>query len=215
MLLVCFAPLALAQDMNAHRYPRLEAFVGYSAIETNDHSFQFLDIGPASHLDFDEKSKGFEAAVIGNLSRHVGIMGDFSAHFSLNQFSVPVAASCAQPPCSASTQPGTINPRLFNFLVGPEMKARNRTRITPFVHAIFGIAHSTATFNTAGSVINLSRTDEETGFAMAFGGGFDFRIIRRCSFRGFLTYSQAFVGSNFLPRQRVNSVGWSAGVLFH
>jgi hypothetical protein len=215
LLLVYWARLALAQDTNAHPYPRLEVFAGYSAIETNDHTFQFLDIGPVSHLDFDERSKGFETAVIANLSRYVGIMGDFSAHFSLNQFPVPVAPPCAQPPCSSSAQPGTINPRLFTFLTGPELKARNRTRITPFVHALFGIAHSAATFNTAGSVVSLSRTDQENGFAMAFGGGFDVRILRRVVFRGFLTYSQAFVGSDVLARQRVNSVGWSSGVLFH
>ena len=188
-------------------------FTGYAAIETNDHSFQFTGIGPVSHLDFDEKGRGFEAAVIRNMSRYLGIMGDFSAHFSLNEFPVPLTLPCAEPPCSSTTQPGTINPRLYSFLVGPEIKVRNRTRLTPVVHALLGAAHSTATFQTKGPVVNLSRTDAETGFAMAFGGGFDVRIARRVSFRGVLSYRQAFVGSSVLPRQRVNAVGWSSGVL--
>jgi hypothetical protein len=215
LLLVCCAPCTRAQGPSVHPYPKFEVFAGYSAIETNDHSLQFPDIGPVGNLDFDEKGKGFETAVIFNLNRYVGIMGDFSAHFSQNQFAVPLALPCNRAPCSDSTQPGTIDPRLFDFLVGPELKLRNRTRFTPFVHTLFGLAHSTATFRTTGSTINLSRTDGETGFAMAFGGGMDVRIIRRVSFRGFLTYSQAFVGATALPSQKVNSIGWSSGVLFH
>ena len=159
--------------------------------------------------------KPSSSAAVANLSSYVGMMGDFSAHFSLNQFPVSVTPACAQPPCSSSTLPGAINPRLYNFLAGPEMKLRNRTRITPFVHALFGIAHSAATFNIAGSGVNFSRTDAENGFAMAFGGGFDVRILPRVGFRGFLTYGQSFVGSDVLARHRVNSVGWSSGVLFH
>jgi hypothetical protein len=214
LLMSCCASHALGQEAHSPTYPGIEYFTGYSAIETNDHIFQFRDIGPVGQLDFDEKGSGFEAAVIRNLSRYLGIMGDFSAHLSLNRFSVPLTTPCSQALCS-STQEGTINPRLFYFLAGPEIKWRNRTRITPTAHALFGIAHSTATFSTAGSVLNLSRTDAETGFALALGAGFDLRISRRVSLRELLTHSQAFVGSNALPSQRVNSIGWSAGVLFH
>jgi hypothetical protein len=206
LLPLCCAPLALAQDSYARLYPKVEVFAGYSAIETNDHTFQFTDIGSVSHLDYDEKGRGIEAAAILNVNRYLGIMGDFSAHFSLNEFPVPFPSS---------TQDGTINPRLFDFLVGPEIKVRNRSRLTPFVHALVGVAHSNATFQTSGSAAKVSRTDAEDGFAMALGGGFDVRIVSRVSFRGMLTYGQAFVGSNALPRQRVNAVGWSTGILLH
>ncbi|MBZ5622865.1 MAG: hypothetical protein LAQ69_29640 [Acidobacteriia bacterium] len=196
-------------------YPKIEWFTGYSAIETNDLIFQFRDIGPVGHLDYDEKGKGLEIAVIGNISRYLSVIGDVSAHFSLNRFPVPLTTPCSQTPCPSLTQEGTINPRLLYFLAGPEIKWRNHTRFTPMGHALFGLAHSTTTFSTAGSVVNLSRTDAETGFGMAFGGGVDFRITRRFSLREFLTRSQAFVGSNVLPSQKVNAVGWSAGILFH
>jgi hypothetical protein len=205
-VLVCCAPWVLGQPGDVPRYPKIEWFIGYSAIETNDHTFQFADIGPVDHLDYDEKSKGFEASVIGNLNRYFGIVGDFGAHFSSNQFAIPIATA---------SQEGTINPRLFYFLAGPEVKWRNHSRVAPFAHALFGMAHSTTTFQTSGSVVSLSRTDAESGFAMAFSGGLDFRITRRVSFRGFLTRSEAYVGSNALPRQRVDTVGWSGGILFH
>lgn len=198
----------LAQETNTRSYPRIEAYAGFASVETNDHTFQFADVGPIGHLDFDEKGRGVEGAVIANVSRYLGIMGDLSAHFSSNAFTVPF------PYVSPSiTQPGSINPRLFTLLAGPEIKVRNRTRLTPFVHALFGVAHSTATFQTTGPVVNFSRTDADTGFAMAFGGGGDIRITRHFSFRAMLTYQQAFLGSSDLPRQRINALGWSSGVL--
>jgi opacity protein-like surface antigen len=83
------------------------------------------------------------------------------------------------------------------------------------VHGLFGITHTTATFKTAGPVLTLSRTDADTGFGMTFGGGFEIRILRRVSFRASVDYSKAFVGSSGLPPQRVNSLGYSTGILFH
>jgi hypothetical protein len=213
LLMACCASSALGQAANSQTYPKIEYFAGYSAIETTDHSFHFSEIGTVSGLDFDEQGRGFETEVIGNLSRYFSLVGDFSAHLSYNQFP---AQFCKQHPCPASeTQMATIDPRLFDFLAGPEVKWRNHTRITPFANALFGLGHSSATFNTAGSLLNLSTSDAESGFAMAFHTGFDLRIKPRVSFRGFITYGQDFVGSSALPRQRVDAVGWSAGVLFH
>jgi hypothetical protein len=207
VLLAACCPWMLGQD------PKVEYFAGYSAIETNNHAFHFTEIGRVSGLDFDEQGRGFETAVIGNVTRYFSIVGDFSAHLSYDQFPVEF---CKQHPCPASeTQNATVNPRLLDFLAGPEFKWRNHTRITPFANALFGLGRSSATFNTTGSIINLSTTDAETGFAMAFHTGFDLRIRRRISFRGYITYSQDFVGSDALPRQRADAVGWSAGVLFH
>ena len=142
-------------------------------------------------------------------------MGDFSAHFSHDQGPITLTPPCAQPSCPPVTQSAELNPRLFNFLAGPEIKGRNRTRLTPFAHALFGMAHTTATFRTAGPALTLSRTDADTGFAMTYGGGLEVRVLSRVSFRTSLDYSKAFVGASALPPQRVNSVGYSAGIVFH
>jgi cytochrome c553 len=69
--------------------------------------------------------------------------------------------------------------------------------------------------NDGSGDIALGKRDAESGLAMALSGGLDFRITRRVSFRGFLTCSEAYVGSSALPRQRVNTLGWSGGILFH
>jgi hypothetical protein len=202
----------MAQDTGVPTYPKLEYFAGYSAIETNNHAFLFSGFTPVSGLDYDEGGRGFEAAVIGNVSRYFSVVGDFSADLSYNDFTLQsTPKTCAQPPCAPVTQAGKINPELFNFLVGPEFKWRNHTRIAPFANALFGLAHSTATLNTTGSIGNVSSTDAETGFTMAFDSGFELRTTRRISFRGFLTYSQTFVGSDVLPRREwMQSDGRSA-----
>jgi hypothetical protein len=104
---------------------------------------------------------------------------------------------------------------LFDFLAGPEIKWRNRSRVTPFAHALFGVAYTTTTFKTAGPAGRLSVTDADAGFAMTYGGGLEIRITRRLSFRVSLDYGKAYVGSSALPPQRVDSVGYSAGIVFH
>jgi len=208
----------MGQDTDAHTYPKFEYFAGYSAIETNNHNFHFGNFEGgfnATDTDFDEGGWGFEGAVTRNLTRYLGIVGDFSAHYSNDQGPVRLTVPCTQAPCLPVTQTAKLNPRLFDYLAGPEVKWRNHTRITPFAHALFGVAHTATTFSTAGPALTLARTDGDTGFAMSFSGGFDLRITRRISFRGLLTYGQAFVGSNALPPQRVDEVGWSAGILFH
>jgi opacity protein-like surface antigen len=207
-----------AQNPDNYQFPKIELFGAYSSIETNNHNFHF---GPSHggfnviNTDFDEGGHAFEAAVTRDLNRYLGIMGDFSAHFSHDQGPVKVTPHCAQPPCAPVTQTAELNPTLFDFLVGPELKWRNRSRFTPFAHALFGVAYTTTTFKTAGPAARLSLTDADAGFAMTYGGGLEIRITRRVSFRVSLDYGKAYVGSSALPPQRVNSVGYSAGIVFH
>lgn len=216
LVVLCYTPTMPAQvPASEAAYPKFEVFGGYSTIETNDHIFHFGRNFNVTNTDFDEGGKGFEAAVTRNLSRYLGIVGSFSAHFSHDQGPIFVTSRCGQPPCPRVAQNADLNPRLFNFLAGPELKGRNRTRLTPFAHGLFGIAHTTCTFSTSGSAGTLSRSDADTGFAMTYGGGFEVRILGRVSFRTSLDYSKAFVGSSALPPQRVNSVGYSVGIIFH
>jgi hypothetical protein len=156
LVLVC-ALLAHAQKASDEQFPKFEVFGAYSSIETNNHTFHF---GPpnfnAKNTDFDEGGWGFEAGLTRNLNRYFGIMGDFSAHFSHDhgptKFTI---APCAQPPCTV-TQNAELNPRLFDFVAGPEFKWRNRTRLTPFAHALFGMAYTATTFKTASPALTLS-----------------------------------------------------------
>jgi hypothetical protein len=77
------------------------------------------------------------------------------------------------------------------------------------------MAYTAATFKTAGPALTLSRNDADKGFAMYYGGGLEIRTVRRVSLRISPDYSKAFVGSSAVPPQRVNSVGFSVGIVFH
>jgi hypothetical protein len=194
--------------------PKWGIFGGYSSIETNNHSFHFSPSITAFGLDYDENGYGFDIGGVRNLNRYLGIVGLFDAHFSSNHFVVDVVPRCSQPPCPKGKQGADIDPSLFRFTAGPEVAFRNRTRVTPFADVLVGLAHSHATFSTAGSVGRLFTTEGENGFAVNFAVGVEVRVVHRLSFRGSVDYGKAFVGSNALPSQLVDSIGFSSGLLF-
>src|SRR5215475_1648619 len=170
---------AQAMQTQPSQFSKLAFFGGYlDAGEFPYTDFKFT--GFALPGDFGTHH-GFELSVIRDLNQRVGVKGDFSAHFQANTFPVNV---CAQTPCVPVQQQAQLNPRLFNFLAGPELRLGNRRwRVAPFTYALAGLAHGRATFKTSGSAFNLSQTTSETGFAMALGGGVDVRMTRRFSVR--------------------------------
>ena len=191
--------------------PKWGIFAGYSSIETNNHRFDFGSGIVASDLDFDENGHGFDVGAVRNLNRYLGIVGLFDAHFSSNHDGDFVPA-CSQPPCATGTL--DVNPSLFRFTAGPEFAFRNRTRVTPFADVLFGVAHSHAPLDINTPEGRFGRTEGENGFAANFVLGLEVRAVHQFSFRGSIDYGKAFVGSSALPSQLVDSVGFSAGVLF-
>jgi hypothetical protein len=195
--------------------PKWGILGGYSSIETNNHNFHFNPNITLSGFDYDENGHGFNIGVVRNLNRYFGVVGLFDAHFSSNNFVAEVTpGKCPQPPCAKVAQGADLNPSLFRFTAGPELAFRNRTRVIPFADVLFGLAHSHATFSTAGSAGSFSGTEGENGFAMNAAVGVEVRVAHRLSFRGSIDYGKAFVGSSVLPSQQVDSIGFSSGLLF-
>jgi hypothetical protein len=62
-------------------------------------------------------------------------------------------------------QPGNVDINQHTFMFGPRISFRGNERVTPFVHALFGAAHESA------SIAGVQA--EDTAFAAAVGGGFD------------------------------------------
>ncbi len=202
---------SLAQSQPG-QFPKLEFFGGY--LDSGEFPYnEFKFTGFSVPGDFGTHH-GLELSVIRDLNRRLGIKGDFSAHFQSNTFPVNV---CLQTPCVPVPQSAELNPKLFNFLVGPEVKFGNpRWRFAPFTHALFGIAHTTASFKTSGSAFMSSQTTAETGFAMAFGGGLDVRMSRRFSLRTSVDFNPKWVGrDDNAARQVQNDLRLAVGVLFH
>jgi opacity protein-like surface antigen len=184
----------------------------------------FLDAGEFPYSDFKFTGfnlqgdfgthHGLEFSVKRNLNQRLGIKGDFSAHFL--SYSGPVGV-CLQTPCIPIQQPAQLNPRMFDFLAGPEVRLGNtRWRVSPFTYAMAGIAHGTATFKTSGSAFNLSQSISETGFAMALGGGVDVRLARRFSVRTSMDFNPNWVGRDESgARQVQRDLRFAVGLLFH
>jgi len=209
-LLLGSALLGSAQSPTPNEYPKFEFFVGYSALgEANSRGISF---GPNASVGANYSAKaGFETSIIGNFHKRLGIKGDFSAHFN-NESASGLITACT-PACTAATQNFQLKTRVYNFLAGPEFKARNSTRFTPFAHALGGVAHTSATFTTAVPTLNLLLKKSDNSFAMALGGGLDIRASKRVSFRALMDYNPVFVNDSTTGTR--DFVRFSLGVLFH
>jgi len=209
-LLLCSTLVVSAQNTKPDEYPKVEVFVGYSALgEANGRGISF---GPNSNVGANFTAKaGFETSIIRNFSKRFGIKGDFSAHFNNESASGPVTA--CTPLCTTATQGFQLKTRVYNFLAGPEFKARNRTRFTPFAHVLGGVAHTSATFTTPGPTFNLLLKKSDNSFAMALGGGLDIRASKRVSFRAQMDYNPVFVNDSASGTRDL--VRLSLGILFH
>ena len=210
LFLICSGPFALAQTAIKDDYPKVEVFAGYSALgEANSRGLSF---GAGRSVGGNYSAEpGFETSVIRNLSKHFGIKGDFSAHFNDETGRGPIA-SCT-PACTTVTQDFQLKTRVYNFLAGPEFKARNSTRFTPFAHLLGGVAHTSANFTTPGPTFNLFLRSSYNSFSMALGGGLDIRATRRVSFRGQMDYNPVFVHDSTSGTRDFFRL--SLGVLFH
>ena len=208
--LICLPASAFAQTSTTAEYPKFEVFAGYSALGESDS--RGIVFGPNAALgDNYTALAGFQTSLIGNFSKHIGIRGDFSAHFGNVSGSGPITA--CNPTCITVTQDNQLKTRVYNFLAGPEFKARNSTRFTPFAYALLGGAHTSATFTTPGPTVNLFLKKSDNSFAMALGGGLDIRASKRVSFRSSMDYNPVFVGDSSGGRRDL--VRFSLGLLFH
>lgn len=209
-LLLCSTLVVSAQSPNPDDYPKVEVFVGYSALgEANGPGISF---GPNSTVGASYSSKpGFEISVTRNFTKYFGIKGDFSAHFNNESKSGPITG--CTPACTTVTQDFQLRTRVYNFLAGPEFKARNSTRFTPFAHVLGGVAHTSANFTTPGPTFNLLLKKSDNSFAMGLGGGLDIRASKRVSFRAMMDYNPVFVNDSTSGTR--DFLRFSLGVLFH
>jgi opacity protein-like surface antigen len=217
-VVVCLcASSAVAQSTSSTPYPKLEVFAGYSANGIFGHDdASGISNGKFSPFlsDFARGPKGFEASITRDFNKYLGIKGDFSMYFASDTDHLTLQV-CSQGSCTTSSQDVSVDKRAFYFMAGPEIKWRNKTRVTPFAHALFGVARSTAEFSTAGAVFTHSDSDTRTGFAAAFGGGLDIRLTKRFSIRTMADYTATFLG-DAVPSSssRQDHVRLSIGIVF-
>jgi opacity protein-like surface antigen len=142
--------------------PKNEFFAGYS--------YQSADINTLTIDPQRTSQNGVNLEYTRNVTRNVGITGDFSAHFHRD----------------STTSTGSTFTRKrdqYALLGGLQFKAHNNGRLQPFAHALFGVAlfrGFTSDITPSGTVFTF---DDATAFGMALGGGLDIRTGKRIDVR--------------------------------
>ena len=179
VLIVASASMAAAQSTD---YNKVEFFGGFShnRVDTgiDDSEPELSDI-----INEREGFNGFNASIVGNFNRYVGLKGDFSGHFKKKN--IPLGGTSASLDLDSS---------VFNFLGGVQIKdnAKEGT-FKPFAHALVGAARVRNKVDFSNDICiavfpspcPADFTDSETGLAAAFGGGLDIRANDRISIRAF------------------------------
>lgn len=216
LLVACLHTVAGAQATSNELYPKVEGFVGYSANgystrESSDHTA--VQNISAFFSDQAGGPTGFQTSLTRNLRKYLGIKGDFSMYF--NQSRGQTGTLCVESNC-VTGQAFNVDSRAFYLMGGPEFKVRNQTRLMPFAHTLFGMAHSRSAFHTTSPSLSFADSHTRTGLAMAFGGGFDIRASNRISVRSLIDYLPTRLGDAD-PQEsgRQNHVRLSLGIVFH
>jgi hypothetical protein len=113
-----------------------------------------------------EGFNGFNGFIKGNVSRYVGIKGDYAFH--RKSFDDAIGAT-----------PVDVDVNLHTLLGGVEFKDNSKeTKVKPFAHVLAGFQHVRA------RVSGVTGFDEsETGFSGVLGGGVDFKVSPRVDIR--------------------------------
>ena len=175
--LTLLATLACAQDSLS----KLQVFGGYSYLraDTGGLSGQILNVDLHQHngpFAFTSNFNGWNAQAQFNANSWFGVDADFGGRYG----SAVISASA-----SNLALGGLPKGTGYSFLFGPVISFRNKTKLTPFIHTLFGydrISLSASTITGGTSPIPVTATTY-TDAAVALGGGLDYKISRRFAVR--------------------------------
>src|SRR5260370_29457370 len=101
--------------------------------------------------------QGGAGSVAGNLNNWFGVVGEFGG-------------------CKVTGQPAGVSAHALNYLFGPRVTYRSYGSLTPYAHFLFGGERFTSSFSGVGS-------PSANAFAMALGGGADYRMSEHFAIR--------------------------------
>ncbi len=176
-LTVLISSCALAQDAT----PKVQVFGGYSLLRADRGKLT----GPLLDADLDQHSNpfavptyffdGWSAEAQYNADRWLGVAADFGGRYE-----TPITASRDR------TLAGLPKETAYAFLAGPVLSYRTKSRFTPYAHGLFGWDRTSLGASViTGSVTSPVSVNAITynDFAMALGGGVDYRFTRHLSVR--------------------------------
>jgi opacity protein-like surface antigen len=162
------APFTFAQSTDD--YNKVDVFVGFSHNRV-DTGISNEDPELDDFIDEREGFNGFNASVAGNVSRYVGLKGDYSFH--RKSFSESFGGVTAN-----------VDADLHQLFGGVQFKDNNKeTKVKPFAHLMAGFARASFDASVTGVPGFVGSNESETGFAGIIGGGIDIRVSERVDFR--------------------------------
>ena len=163
IIMACAASFSFAQSDD---YNKVDIHAGFS--------HQRVDFGG----DY-EGFNGVEGSVTGNISRYVGLKGDYAFHFK-----------------KFEAGPLDVDAKTHTLVGGVQFKDNSKeTKLKPFAHFMAGFQNA----RVSGLV-----SETETGFAGVIGGGLDIRLNRRVDFRAIqFDYSPTRLGGETQHNFRV------------
>ena len=177
---------AFAQSSGDYR--KGEFYVGYSnqQVDTGANN----DTGNAAQDFFNNRLGyyGFEVSGVYNISRYVGLKGDFSGAYRREDFNFATGAGT-----TANTVGLRTNNSIYNALGGVQFKNNSTdTRFKPFAHVLVGVGHDrtkvsnvTCSNSTVTDCSSIANGFSDTGLAGAFGGGLDVKLSNKFDLRAF------------------------------
>jgi outer membrane immunogenic protein len=176
-IFLAFSAAASAQETDT---PKYEVGVNYSWLHVN-----------SANSDFQRTGNGGSGYFVYNLSRMIGLVGDFGGY--------------------ANTRTG-INDKVLTYLFGPRFTWRH-SRLNPYAQFLFGGAYAWSGPN--------GNSNTQNAFATAAGGGLDYVLTKHIAVKPIqVEYvmtqfdSASLGGSTKGFGSHQNDVRYSAGVVF-
>ena len=161
--------LLSATGVSAAQLPGGNVYLGYTYLTSGS-----LSSGPLSTRHDLSNLNGFLVSGELKLLPWISGVAEYGANFGTER----VSAFCeAITPCPV---PFSGDTRIQTFLFGPRASL-SIGPFRPFAHLLLGGAHLSQSGSVPVSGANLSGS--ETGFATAFGGGLDYKLIKGVAWR--------------------------------
>jgi hypothetical protein len=198
-VLLCLLILIFGLAAWAQEQPKVELSIDYSFVRFNPDTF-----AQAHNLN------GAGGSFTYNLNQWFGLKAEFFGYgASTSTFVIP--AGNAILPAGGTF---AVSGNMFTYLFGPQFKYRAK-KVQPFVHALFGGAHSNTYANLYSAAGLAGIAPGNNAFAMSFGGGVDIPITKSIAIRPVqVDYLMTRFGNTFDTRNQ-NNFRYAGGVTFY
>ena len=189
LLTLCLTMLSgvlVSAQTTSGDYRKSEFYVGYSNQQVDTGANSNTGNGARDFFNDRLSFNGVEASGVYNISRYVGIKGDFSGAYRRQNLSFATGTGT-----TANTVGFRTRNSLYNFLGGVQVKDNSSdARVKPFAHALIGVGHArtkvtnvTCSNTLVTNCAGLADSFSDTGLAGAFGGGIDIKLTDKIDLR--------------------------------